>query len=367
MPTIAGKGRSFLSNLLNQKLNYCLNLFWLTNFHFTHFCRHGCCRVTSSTFRPTFNPLLDAEDIQRKVDQLPPEQRDDELDAYGNTWSELDAMEEAMREHDINALKLPDLQSTYSNATVKMTNFEQSNNTLPRGIQFTQRKLQRKMSDPEMRTNIIGTSIQTEGTMWDTTSLNPKSVITSGTPPAIVRRDSEDSIASGSNIPLATSLNVPSRFLQHSPSHDGLMNKSIDREKWKIEDNIFNHQTIKRNYIQPGYAVINPFDPTQTTKKVTSNRRRWTHIFPKGGLDGSSTGKMQHIDEHGLETSEAKTESGALLSSSMLTNIAGGDIWSGGYDSYNTTISEGRIRRGKLLQIISYLLGQVIFPNFISP
>lgn len=29
-------------------------------------------------------------------------------------------------------------------------------------------------------------------------------------------------------------------------------------------------------------ALINPFDPTHVTIKLTSNRRRWTHIFPKG-------------------------------------------------------------------------------------
>lgn len=32
----------------------------------------------------------------------------------------------------------------------------------------------------------------------------------------------------------------------------------------------------------PGRALINPFDPSHVTVKVTSNRRRWTHVFPKG-------------------------------------------------------------------------------------
>lgn len=31
-------------------------------------------------------------------------------------------------------------------------------------------------------------------------------------------------------------------------------------------------------------ALINPFDPSHVTIKLTSNRRRWTHIFPKGFL-----------------------------------------------------------------------------------
>ncbi|KOB71213.1 DEP domain-containing protein 5 [Operophtera brumata] len=34
--------------------------------------------------------------------------------------------------------------------------------------------------------------------------------------------------------------------------------------------------------IRTGRALINPFDPSHVTVKLTSNRRRWTHIFPKG-------------------------------------------------------------------------------------
>ncbi|KAE8752931.1 hypothetical protein FOCC_FOCC000276 [Frankliniella occidentalis] len=34
--------------------------------------------------------------------------------------------------------------------------------------------------------------------------------------------------------------------------------------------------------LRPGRALINPFDPSHVTIKLTSNRRRWTHIFPKG-------------------------------------------------------------------------------------
>lgn len=34
--------------------------------------------------------------------------------------------------------------------------------------------------------------------------------------------------------------------------------------------------------IRPGRSLINPFDPSHVTIKLTSNRRRWSHIFPKG-------------------------------------------------------------------------------------
>ncbi|KAI5731066.1 hypothetical protein M8J77_004068 [Diaphorina citri] len=37
-----------------------------------------------------------------------------------------------------------------------------------------------------------------------------------------------------------------------------------------------------QKFLRPGRALINPFDPSHVTVKLTSNRRRWTHIFPKG-------------------------------------------------------------------------------------
>ena len=39
--------------------------------------------------------------------------------------------------------------------------------------------------------------------------------------------------------------------------------------------------------LRPGRALINPFDPSHVTIKLTSNRRRWTHIFPKGSISCS--------------------------------------------------------------------------------
>ena len=39
--------------------------------------------------------------------------------------------------------------------------------------------------------------------------------------------------------------------------------------------------------LRPGRALINPFDPSHVTIKLTSNRRRWTHIFPKGNISCS--------------------------------------------------------------------------------
>lgn len=51
-----------------------------------------------------------------------------------------------------------------------------------------------------------------------------------------------------------------------------------------IEKQTRNHMPINDSKIMPrsGRALINPFAPSHVTIKLTSNRRRWTHIFPKG-------------------------------------------------------------------------------------
>lgn len=41
-------------------------------------------------------------------------------------------------------------------------------------------------------------------------------------------------------------------------------------------------KAMQKCVIRNGRALINPFDPSHVTIKLTSNRRRWSHIFPKG-------------------------------------------------------------------------------------
>lgn len=51
-----------------------------------------------------------------------------------------------------------------------------------------------------------------------------------------------------------------------------------------IEKQTRNHMPTNESKMMPrsGRALINPFAPSHVTIKLTSNRRRWTHIFPKG-------------------------------------------------------------------------------------
>lgn len=58
-----------------------------------------------------------------------------------------------------------------------------------------------------------------------------------------------------------------------------------------------------------GRALINPFDPSHVTIKLTSNRRRWTHIFPKG-----PTGVL--IQQHHYQAAPGSSPQSKLLEGS---------------------------------------------------
>lgn len=76
------------------------------------------------------------------------------------------------------------------------------------------------------------------------------------------------------------------------------------------------------NVLRPSRALINPFDPSHVTIKLTSNRRRWTHIFPKG-----PTGLLiqqhhyQAVPAHVQTDSQVDTISVLSSSPSDLTHV----------------------------------------------
>ena len=291
------------------------------------------------------------------------------MDAYGNTWSEVEILDEILDAHDKMAFVPPQPSNRQSaNVMANTANGDQSTNTLPRGNKVSHKELQRKLSDPETRAD-SGIVSNREGNLPNISAQSPayKSMSTSGTFSGGLRRDSDASLNSGNNISLATSLNVNS-FMRGSPQEgfyksmegEGTLETDITRskrsisgyagsKKWTSEEGGFDHQTIKKNLLRPGLTIVNPFDPTQTTAKVTSNRRRWTHIFPKGGgSEGHGPGKMQYIDERGHEIHEYQTRQSSVLANNVLKNIAVSSSWVAGFDGYSTIHSgPTRIRRGK--------------------
>ena len=67
--------------------------------------------------------------------------------------------------------------------------------------------------------------------------------------------------------------------------------------------------------IKTGRALINPFDPSRVTIKLTSNRRRWTHIFPTG-----PTGVL--IQQHHYQAVPASEDKLTCPFGASQTNIA---------------------------------------------
>jgi hypothetical protein len=79
----------------------------------------------------------------------------------------------------------------------------------------------------------------------------------------------------------------------------------------------------------PGRALVNPFDPSHVTVKLTSNRRRWTHILPQG-LSGHH--QQTHVQQ---VTNEQVTESRASPSEHCSEHCWCGQ--SGGQETENVT------------------------------
>lgn len=69
-------------------------------------------------------------------------------------------------------------------------------------------------------------------------------------------------------------------------------------------------------------ALINPFDPSHVTIKLTSNRRRWTHVFPLG-----ATGIF--MQQHHYQAVPQNTAATMLSTETCIEAESGGDVETG--------------------------------------
>lgn len=99
----------------------------------------------------------------------------------------------------------------------------------------------------------------------------------------------------------------------------------------------------------PGRALINPFDPSHVTVKLTSNRRRWTHIFPKG-----PTGVL--IQQHHYQSlpssrppSRLSTETSLMDGNKTLSN----SLIKESLDAFDSTLKLGNNREYQIKYIIN--------------
>jgi len=83
--------------------------------------------------------------------------------------------------------------------------------------------------------------------------------------------------ASSNKVGLRLDLSSEKNSLEEDPISTSLKDKPI----FGSAGSQFDHSNIKNYLLRPGRELVNPFDPSHVTVKLTSNRRRWTHIFPK--------------------------------------------------------------------------------------
>lgn len=103
--------------------------------------------------------------------------------------------------------------------------------------------------------------------------------------------------------------------------------------------------------VRPGRALINPFAPSHVTIKLTSNRRRWTHIFPKG-----PTGVL--IQQHHYQA--VPTNSINLVNNSVVNNTTNSDY---GYASTTKTMNQSLTGSIGSLSSISECMSFRQFPS----
>ncbi|XP_059473113.1 GATOR complex protein Iml1 isoform X3 [Neocloeon triangulifer] len=128
----------------------------------------------------------------------------------------------------------------------------------------------------------------------------------------------------------SSAISIPSRSIEGSPNNSFHNLQDLKNFARTVQDysppnqsraiigsvgsqNMINQQVKMR----PGRALINPFDPSHVTIKLTSNRRRWTHIFPKG-----PTGVL--IQQHHYQAVPAKSFSDHYDAESDLNKHFGG-------------------------------------------
>jgi len=98
--------------------------------------------------------------------------------------------------------------------------------------------------------------------------------------------------------------------LDLSPERDSLEEESVstslkDKPIFGSAGSQFDHSNIKTYLLRPGRALVNPFDPSHVTVKLTSNRRRWTHIFPKGPTGHHQQSHTQQVGQEAAVESRA--------------------------------------------------------------
>ncbi|XP_071550419.1 GATOR complex protein Iml1 isoform X2 [Panulirus ornatus] len=206
--------------------------------------------------------------------------------------------------YDAQVFKLPTNQNNKTYRSLQRNTTRKKNNAQSASVQpLTRISLQRKLSDPDLYSSI--------------------------------EQISSSMVALGSSVSSVfdktPAINIPARITEnktYSQSFGALNVEGVNKPRTQTlcegeelssphsvkigssgGTSPSEHSQLTRNkptsVHRPGRSLINPFDPSHVTIKLTSNRRRWIHIFPKdqsGVLiqqhhyqDSSSRAKETHL------------------------------------------------------------------------
>lgn len=118
---------------------------------------------------------------------------------------------------------------------------------------------------------------------------------------------------------LSSSTSNQIRFDNINFSHLSLSNNYRVTTRIESADDLLIHgyksnsSRYNRSFTRPK-ALINPFDPSHMTIKLTPNRRRWTHVFPQGP---SGTFMQEHIHQEASQQGKNLTSSAPYLANVM--------------------------------------------------
>ncbi|XP_069956473.1 GATOR complex protein Iml1-like isoform X3 [Cherax quadricarinatus] len=213
--------------------------------------------------------------------------------------------------YDAQVFKLPTNQNNKTYRSLQRTTTRKKNNNQSSSVQpLTRITFQRKLSDPDLYNSIEQISSSMVALGSSVTSVFDKS-------PAIniPARITENKTyphsfgalnVEGINKPCTQTLYEGDEV---SPPHSvkvGSSSGTSPNDNSQLPKN-------KQSVLRPGRSLINPFDPSHVTIKLTSNRRRWIHIFPK-----DQTGVL--IQQHHYHDSSSRAKEDELSSSFKTTD-----------------------------------------------
>ena len=97
---------------------------------------------------------------------------------------------------------------------------------------------------------------------------------------------------------------------KNSVEEDTISTSLKDKPVFGSAGSHLDHSNIRNYLLRPGHALVNPFDPSHVTVKLTSNRGRWTHIFPKGPTGHHQQSHVQQVS-HDTGTESRASPTGA--------------------------------------------------------